>query len=78
MLDFGIVIALVIGLLLFVFGSFGWKQIKRHGAKEEERKQIKKALKYANKRIEISNRSPLTANQQLAALLRLRDRSRRR
>jgi len=77
-MDFGIVIALIIGLFVFAFGSFGWSQIKRHGAKEEEHKQIKKALKYANKTIEVSNRPPLTANQQLAALLRLRDRSRRR
>ncbi len=77
-MDFGIVIALLIGLLLFAFISFGWSQIKHHGAKEEERKQIEKALKYANKTIEVSNRPPLTANEQLAALLRLRDRSRRR
>jgi len=77
-MGFGTIMALVIGALVLVFGGFGWRQIKRHGAEKEKRKQTERALKYAGKRIEIKSRPPLSANQQLAALLRLRDRARRR
>jgi hypothetical protein len=75
---FGTIIALVIGALGLIFGSLGWRQITRGAAEKEKREQLSEALKRVENKMDIASRPPLTANQQLAALLRLRDRARRR
>ena len=77
-MSFGTIIALVIGALGLIFGGFGWRQIKQHGAEKEKRKQLAGALSHAKNKLDIANRPPLTARQQRDALLRLRDRARRR
>jgi hypothetical protein len=77
-MGFGTIIALVIGALGLIFGGFGWRQIKRHGAEKEKRKQLERAFEDVENKLDIASRPPLTANQQLAALIRLRDRARRR
>lgn len=66
-------LGLVGGAIAVLFGGVGWRQIKKHGAEREKRRQAERDRDAAIDQAQQMSRPPLSGPEQLDTLRRLRD-----
>ena len=68
-----LILGLVSGALVALFGGIGWSQVRRHGEERAERRQAEKERDIAVESAENAAEPPLSGPQSVDALRRLRD-----
>ena len=68
-----LILGLVGGALVALFGGVGWSQIRKHGEERAERRHAEEERDAAIRDAEVANRAPLSGPESVDALRRLRD-----
>lgn len=72
-MNFEIVAGIGLTLLTLIGGIFGVRSLKKHGAREERAVQARQERDHAVEEAENASKPPLTGDQSVDALRRLRD-----